>query len=623
MFSHRLVLAISFVTSLLLTACEPEIGANGIPVVGTGELECGAAAARISAIQGAQTLSPLVGEVVEVEARVSARFIDGLGGFYLASEANEQDGDAMTSEGVFVRYDQPFDAPVGSRVRVRATVAELGAAPDTQTALIEVSQLMRCEGKPVTLPPVAIAAAGSEANDWERHEGELISIAGPLSLVGNDDLLRHGTLIVSFDGRDYTPTERHPPGPEARGLDSANAATRLVLDDARREEFPKRLWHLPELLSAEAPYRVDSQISEISGVLEQHEGEYRVQLVAPLGAVTQAPRPGKPPEVDGDVRVASFNVLNFFNGDGAGGGFPTERGARNPESLARQTAKIIAALDALDADIVALMEVENDGFGATSALAELVQRLNRARGKERGDYAFVNAGVERVGEDPIRVALIYRQSRVRPEGEAVFTREGPFAGASRPPLAQRFVAGDFEFIVVANHFKSKGCQDAEGPDRDQEDAQGCFNASRVESARVLADWLATDPVHAGHDRILLVGDLNAYGSEDPVRHLVSRGYVDAVATHMSEPAYSYVFRGQSGRLDHALVSASLAAHIGSAGEWHINADESPAFEYDQPEYDRRALKTRYRPDMFRSSDHDPLLIGLRLTPQVVAPTPAN
>jgi predicted extracellular nuclease len=619
----HLVSVIAVAASLFVAGCEPEIGPNGVPVVGDGPLECGRLAAPIHTVQGNQAMSALVGENVEVEARVSAKFVDGLGGFYLMAEPGSEDADAATSEGIFVRHAEKLDWPVGSKVRVRATVAELGAAPDSQTALIEVSQLIRCEDKPLAVAPRAVTAAGNAPTDWERYEGEHIAIAGPVSLVGNDDLLRHGALTVSFDGRDYAPTERHIPGQEARALADANAATRLILDDARLDEFPKKLWHLPAPLTPETPYRVDSQVGGIDGVLEQRDGEYRVQLVAPIGSVVQAPRPTQAPAVDGDLRVASFNVLNFFNGDGAGGGFPTERGAQNADAFKRQGAKIVAALDALDADIVALMEIENDGYAETSAVAELVRQLNKARGKERGDYAFVQPAAERIGEDLIAVALIYRKSRVQTQGEAVFTAEGPFAKWSRPPLAQRFVAGDFDFVVVANHFKSKGCQDAEGPDQDQEDGQGCYNAKRVESARVLGDWLATDPLKVGHDRVLLVGDLNAYGNEDPVRHLVNRGFVDAVATHMSEPAYSYVFRGNSGRLDHALVSASLAAHVGGAAEWHINADESPGFEYDEPDYDRRALKTRYRPDVYRSSDHDPLLLGLRLQPQTVAPTPAN
>lgn len=614
---YRRPFALSLAACLVLVGCEPQLGPHGIPVVGDGALECGQAAAPIHSIQGNQVMSPIVGELVEVEARLSAKFIDGLGGFFLVTEPGQEDADPASSEGIFVRHAEKLGWPVGTRVRVRARVAELGAAPDTQTALIELREMIEC-AKPVALTPRTVAAAGGEALYWERFEGERILVPGPVSLIGNEDLLRHGSLIVSFDGRDFAPTERHPPGPDARALAQANAGTRLVLDDARLDQFPKKLWHLPQPLTPEAAYRVDSQLSGIDGVLEQRDGEYRVQLVAPIASVLHAPRPLRPPEVDGDLRIASFNVLNYFNGDGQGGGFPTARGAQNADALKRQTAKIVAALDALDADIVALMEVENDGFGETSALAELVRHLNKARGKERGDYAWIVPATERIGDDEIMVALIYRRSRVQPEGAAALLFEGPFPRWSRAPLAQRFRAGEFAFTVVANHFKSKGCEDATGPDHDQEDGQGCFNAKRVDSARVLADWLATDPLGSGNEHVLVIGDLNAYGSEDPVRLLVNRGYVDVLAANMSEPTYSYVFQGGSGRLDHALATAALAEHIGGAAEWHINADESPGFEYDEPDYDRRALQARYRADVYRSSDHDPILLGLRLQAQPVA-----
>ncbi|MBK7042950.1 MAG: ExeM/NucH family extracellular endonuclease [Rhodanobacteraceae bacterium] len=622
MKTNNLVAAAAMMSCFMVSGCAPEIGPNGIPVVDGGPLQCGRVAAPIHTVQGNQAMSPVVGEVVEVEARISAKFIDGLGGISLIADANSEDQDPASSEGIFVRYAEPLEWPLGTLVRVRATVAELGPAPDTQTALIEVASLIQC-GRPLPMQPRAVTAAGSDPIEWERYEGERIAVAGPVSLVGNEDLLRHGSLIVSFDGRDFAPTERHIPGQDALALAAANAASQLILDDARLDEFPKKLWHLPAPLTPETSYRVDSQVSGIDGVLEQRDGEYRVQLVAPIAAVAHARRPDKPPEVDGDLRVASFNVLNYFNGDGAGGGFPTVRGAQNADAFKRQSAKIVAALDRLNADIVALMEVENDGFGDTSALSDLVRQLNKARGKERGDYLFVKPDAERIGDDLITVALIYRRSRVKPEGAPMLLADGPFSKWSRAPLAQRFVTGPLDFVLVANHFKSKGCQDADGPDQNQEDGQGCYNAKRVESARVLADWLATDPLKVGHDRVLLVGDFNAYGNEDPVRHLISRGYVDVISAHMSEPAYSYVFRGASGRLDHALASPSLAAHVGGVGEWHINADESPGFEYDEPDYDRRALQSRYRPDMFRSSDHDPLLLGLRLQPQTLVPAPGG
>jgi uncharacterized protein len=348
-------------------------------------------------------------------------------------------------------------------------------------------------------------------------------------------------------------------------------------------------------------------------MLEQRDGVWRLQLTDPIGKVEQAPRPLSPPELDGDIRIASFNVLNYFNGDGQGGGFPTERGAETPAAFARQRAKIVAALAAMHADIVALMEIENDGFAADSAIADLTDSLNAALGKEAGGYAFVTIDAAAIGSDLITVGMIYRTARVEPLGAAAVLAEAPFLELGRPPLAQSFKAQGVTFTVIANHFKSKGgCDEADAPNRDQGDGQGCWNATRVTMAQSLWDWLQSDPTASGSPNFIALGDFNALGEEDPIRLLKSRGLHDVMAETAVEPVYSYVYRGESGRLDHALASPVLAALVSRAAEWHINADEAPAFEYGSAGYDAKSLRQRYRPDPFRSSDHDPILVGLKL-----------
>lgn len=72
--------------------------------------------------------------------------------------------------------------------------------------------------------------------------------------------------------------------------------------------------------------------------------------------------------------------------------------------------------------------------------------------------------------------------------------------------------------------------------------------------------------------------------------------------------YSYVFEGRSGELDHALVGRDLLRRVTGAAIWHINADEARILDYNT-EFNPPGL---YRPDAFRSSDHDPVLVGLRL-----------
>ncbi len=140
--------------------------------------------------------------------------------------------------------------------------------------------------------------------------------------------------------------------------------------------------------------------------------------------------------------MASFNVLNLFNGngthqEGAAGGFPTARGANSLFEFDRQLAKEVSALRAINADVVGLMEIENDA-GPNSALADLVAALNAAMGA--GTYAYVDTGV--IGTDEIKTALIYKPAKVRPAGayrlltSAVDPRF--IDTRSRPVLAQTF-----------------------------------------------------------------------------------------------------------------------------------------------------------------------------------------
>src|SRR5690606_37421244 len=87
----------------------------------------------------------------------------------------------------------------------------------------------------------------------------------------------------------------------------------------------------------------------------------------------------------------------------------------------------------------------------------------------------------------------------------------------------------------------------------------------------LMRWLDTDPTGTGSDLAAIVGDFNAYAQEDPVRVLVDAGWQDAFAG--AAAPYSFVFDGQAGRLDHALLSPALTARLAGAAKWHSNADE--------------------------------------------------
>ena len=565
-----------------------------LPILACTLLYAGVAPAQVAAseatmaigdVQGRDVRSPREGQAVVVEGVVTGNFSTGLGGFFVQDAG---DGDAKTSDALFVVHaaDALPTLRTGDRVRVHGVVVEDNA--DNRSGTMTALRPERIEV--VGRGEIARQHLKAAPQDWEALEGMWVQIDAPLTLSGTD--ARFAETTASFGGRLWNPTELAAPGsPQIKQVQADNARRRIVLDDASNRRDPDRVWYLPAGVA-----RSGSTATGVQGIVDQRHGQYRLQLTEPLKP-TVAARPDAP-KVDGKLKVAVFNLENLFNGDGHGGGFPTRRGAKSPAQLQAQTAKLVATLHALDADIAALMELENDGYGPESSNAQFVDALNA----DGGDWRFVDAGTG-PGEDEIRVGLVYRASKVTALGKPAVLEGGPFGERSRVPLAQAFKRGDGPaFVVVANHFKSKGCSEATGADMDAKDGQDCWNALRTDSAKRLDAWLQTDPT--GHDSALklIVGDLNAYAMEDPVRSLREAGWADAFGVAGVKHPYSYVYNGQSGRLDHALLSPALAKRLKGAAEWHSNADEPDALGYAEKNVD----------GPWRSSDHDPMLLGFDL-----------
>ncbi|WP_425501681.1 ExeM/NucH family extracellular endonuclease [Pseudoxanthomonas koreensis] len=571
-------------------------------------------AVAIAQVQGRGAASPLAGEPVVLTATVSADFREGLGGLFVQDAG---DGDAATSDGLFVRaaegFQFPADVAAGRQCRFHGRVIEEKRGADSATTLL-AGHIDRCRDA----APVPALALDALPADWEALEGMRVRIDAPLAVTGTDAVQRFGELAVSFDGRQWQPSEVARPGsPEHATGAARNARQRLLLDDGSQQRDPAQVAWLD---GREIP-RVGATVRDAEGIVEQRHGGWRLQLDA-APRIEAAARPA-PPQVPGNVRVAAFNLENLFNGDGRGGGFPTERGARTPQALDAQLAKLVATIRDLDPDVAALMELENDGHDADSSLARLLRELNEG---DSAQWRFVDAG-RGPGTDTIRVGLIYRGDRVVARGRPAVLEGGPFGERSRVPLAQAFRRkdGGKEFVVVANHFKSKGCSEAEGADADQKDGQGCWNGLRLDSAQRLHRWLESAPLGKDRERVVILGDFNAYAMEDPVRWLREQGWSDAFAAVADAAAgsaagagtgaagdaasgsaagrpWSYVYQGLSGRLDHALLSPSLLPHLRGAAEWHVNADEP----------DDAGYAGRNVPGPWRSSDHDPLLLGFDL-----------
>jgi predicted extracellular nuclease len=235
------------------------------------------------------------------------------------------------------------------------------------------------------------------------------------------------------------------------------------------------------------------------------------------------------------------------------------------------------------------------------ALRDLVDALNARAGA--GRYAVVPAPEGGTGSDATRVALIHPPARVTAVGRAAADIA---AVHERAPLAQAFqVAGGGRLLVVVGHLKSKRCDGAVGADADRGDGQGCFNERRVRQAEALQRFALGLRERAGTTDVLLLGDFNAHAREDPVRHLTEAGRWHDLLARWAPAAYTHVFDGVASRLDAAFASPSLASQVAGAAVWHINADESPPPAAAEPDGKGGALA-------FRSSDHDPVVIGIHL-----------
>jgi predicted extracellular nuclease len=580
---------------------------------------CTSSVTPIHVIQGSGNASLLAGSNVTLRGVVTGDFQggSGLNGFFVQEQTG--DGDPATSDGVFVFVPSSnalssVDVAAGDLVAVSGRVTEF----NTLTEIDNVSAISVCGLAGVPAPAV-VNLPESVNGELERYEGMLVTLPQTLTAQQNFFQGRFGQVTLASGGRLFNPTNIFLPGsPEAVNQADENARRLIVLDDGSGAQNPNPIPYI----GADNTLRAGDTVAGLRGVIDfgpinsnTSIRDYRLHPTVALTFTRENPRTAAPDAVGGNVRLASFNVLNYFNGNGTGqegaaGGFPTSRGASTLAEFNRQRDKTIAALTAINADVVGLIEIENDGAGAASAIQDLVNGLNAANGA--GTYAPIVGPSP--GTDEIQVAFIYKPSRVTPVGAPVNDVNAVY---ERQPLAQTFAynANGQRFTAIVNHFKSKsGCpSNPSDPDADQGDGQGCFNARRVLQAQQLLGFISGLQSATGDDDVLVMGDLNAYGKEDPVTTLTSGGLADMIAAHVEGP-YSFIFDGMSGYLDHALATGSLSAQVSGVTEWHINADEPSVIDYNT-EFKPQDL---YAPTPYRSADHDPVIVGLNLRFGVVA-----
>ncbi len=589
--------------------------ANDCPVISPIGL-CGDPATLIHDIQGAGLASPVDGTVQIIEGVVVGDFQGGTGlnGFFVQEEDGQVDGDALTSEGIFV-FDGGFgvDVDPGDVVRVGGTVDEFFDLTEitSVTGVIDCGFSGTASATTVTLPVASI-------DEFETTEGMAVSLPQELFATGNFTQARFGEVDLSVGGPLDNPTNVATPGAAANAVAELNNRSRIQLDDGSNVQNPLPL---PPYLGVNNTLRTGDSVSGISAVMSYSFGVYELQPTAAPAFVRNNARPA-PPTVGGSMTVAAYNVLNYFTTIDNGvptcgpGGDQGCRGADTAAELERQRDKIVAALAELDVDVVGLIEIENPRTGATpdDALDDLVNGptgLNSVVGA--GTYDYIDTGT--IGTDAIKVALIYKPANVTPVGAYAIldsSVDPAFIDTlNRPVLAQTFQEnGTDDLVTVAvNHLKSKGSSCDFIGDTDTGDGQGNCNLTRDAAAGALVGWLATDPTGSGSDDNLIVGDLDSYAMEDPITTIKSAGYTDLiellVGTGWADGAYSFNFFSESGYLDHALASPSVLDRVTGAGFWHVNADEPSGLDYNN--FNQPML---YSADPYRSSDHDPVVVGL-------------
>jgi uncharacterized repeat protein (TIGR01451 family) len=607
----------------------------------------------INQVQSNTLTSPLSGTQVTVRGIVVGDFETSaqLSGFYIQSEPALDDGAPSTSEGLFVFNGNNNTVSLGDLVVVTDTVRETFG----QTRLGNNPTILVCG--PAALPtPTDVTLPFSSPDAPEAFEGMRVRLPQNLTVTDNYNLGRFNEVVLSSGGRLQQPTQVVSPGVPAQTMQAANDLNRIILDDGTNQQNPDPVIFARNglTLTAANTLRGGDTVSNVVGVMTYGWGgasaspdAYRVRPTGPVTFTAANPRPAAPPPVGGSLRVASVNLLNYFNTFGTGnctrgvGGGQTDcRGAEDADEFTRQVSKTIPMLLGLNADVIGLMELENDGYGPTSAIQDLVTRLNAATAP--GTYAFINPDAalgmtNTLGVDAIKVGFIYRPARVTPVGQTAVLTTGAFGlftltdnsqiQRNRPALAQSFQdnATGARFTAVVNHFKSKGSscdnnQSPVGPDPDTGDGQGNCNLTRTAAAQELAAWLATDPTGINDPDILILGDLNSYAKEDPITALKNAGYVNLAEDRLGLTSYSYSFQGQWGTLDYALASPSLNPQVTGIAKWHINADEPSVLDYNTDYKNSAQQSYFYSSDPYRSSDHDALVVGLLLNdvPQLSA-----
>ncbi|HFQ5215384.1 TPA: ExeM/NucH family extracellular endonuclease [Vibrio vulnificus] len=575
----------------------------------------------IGEVQGEGYSSPLIEsgytskDEYLVTGVVSAVATSLVKGFYLYDD--NADGNVKTSDGVFVKTSGAVSKDmIGQQICVRAKVNE----DYGMTTLLPTGNIWEVKNStPVEVTPVKLERIDSDDDTFrstlERLEAMPVVLVEDMDAAeGNQDMrvsrtfsfdysAKRNNMVIAYKRPNPQPNQDHVAGSDAAKAQTAQNKDYRIVVESDEKPANGKIPYYPEFASD--PHnnyiRINDSVVGMTGVLHYSYNEFRL---IPTANVTKAnfvhntPRTSSPviKESYGDdgftIKVATQNVLNYFNSPYGGhdNQFGDNRGAESQQEFERQQAKIVEAIYGLDADIVGLMEVENNGFGDFSAIRELLEAINAKYYKENYKDRFARESIhnryvfvgfdkngdqvldqfDTIGSDAITTGIIYRPSKVSviagkvipmpwqdapmivdADGKPVVDGKGELAESGKN-YQRNTVAATFRVLntgkqltVSVNHLKSKGStcwDDYVGTKAVDDDAQGSCENFRVASTYHLGQEMAK----IGGDQIVL-GDMNSYAHEDPMLVLTSNPTKKALkAADYIKVGNKWQFNGEQG-----------------------------------------------------------------------------
>jgi len=313
------------------------------------------------------------------------------------------------------------------------------------------------------------------------------------------------------------------------------------------------------------------------------------------------------PENQDSIRVANFNVENFFVSLGMGG-------ANNMKELMWQEMKLAAAVNALNAHVVVLHEIMNDDYVSVKRLVAVINGWSNAY------YKYVRPR-DQAGTRIIS-AIIYRDNDVEQIGPPSLLHYEKFGKASsRDSIIQDFRFHGENFAVVSVHLKSKGlpCEEKYSDGYENEDSCGLVRLKHVQ--QLIQHLQLKDQRRGAPLNYILAGDFNAYAHERSIQHM-QQSFVNTVGIH----DYSMTYRGCKVNMDYIFISQRLAGKCSPAQIWHINSEPCSPVETHygiaRAGYKWAATVSNHELSVnnpfilaylvARSSDHDPSFVSCQM-----------